>query len=278
MPVVLVSAHDLDEDDYQTLTGHDFETSIALTGIYGVHKYTDLIEADADITIYENYPFVTITILLDDLSLQRIIDFEDREIINDYIKIGERRTGKGTSVLLSQIHYATELEFGKLNCHAIGDGSTKESNGYITWAKLGYTMKRKSFLKYQELLARHDIPLMTLEKLLLATNIPLLNGKGVLKSGITFWVNSGFPFSAEFFLRKGSENRNILCRHLKRKHASIAEKCLKYHHAREILHQTMPVNPWARKKHLQRIAGIEKKLAINTKEKVLLSRRISALA
>jgi len=62
----------------------------------------------------------------------RTIDFEDKVITNDYMRVNEKGQGIGLFLLINQIKSAQQFDFIKLDVHAAGgEGWTSDWDGYF---------------------------------------------------------------------------------------------------------------------------------------------------
>ena len=129
-------------------------------------------------------------------------------IYNDELTVSKRyrEKGLGTKILASQVENASTYGFTKI---VTGASKAPDTNGYYTWARLGYDGPFKK--ETQEALP------------------PSLKGAERVsdlmktKEGREWWKDNGTGFFASFSLEKGSQSRKVLDEYVEAKFGSKSE-------------------------------------------------------
>jgi hypothetical protein len=155
---------------------------------------------------------VLVRIKCDQYYTTRTIDFEDKVITNDLMRVIEKNQGVGLSLLVNQIITATVKGFKSLEVHAAGGiGWTSDWDGHSFWAKTGYTMNKEGIAKFDAWLKEHG-----LDK---TTPFDLANDK--IQGGHDLWYDEGFDWYGNFDLDSDSKNRQLLRKYLNKRGLSV---------------------------------------------------------
>jgi hypothetical protein len=141
------------------------------------------------------------------LSIERIYNYNTKDITNFSFSVKNKGKGLGTTIFKNQIEAYQKQGYKKLLTKAI---KTDSSNGYYTWARLGYDIEegsRDSFI-FKELVSNGD------EKIKSCKTLSELMSS---KEGREFWKNYGFAFMGTFDLSEKSENLKTLNKYINEK-------------------------------------------------------------
>lgn len=153
-------------------------------------------------SITNNHNTVIVKSSNNDFKVNRVIDFNDKSIYNSFMEVYVANEKTGLKLLINQILQAKELGFKKLLVTA---GQSPTMNGYMTWGKYGYTMKRYDQEDFDRLMQIHKRPENNLFELLST------------KEGEGFWNKHGWQWSGEFDLSDESINIKNLKTYMARK-------------------------------------------------------------
>lgn len=187
----------IDEKNLEEQTGITLLKLYQLTGITGFKTPPGYFIPNFSKS--HQFPELQVGIVLDGVKLIRKINFEEKIIFNMSFELqkGMQRQGIGYKVFSEQVKYAKEYGFKEIRCRATGNWDTiQKFNGYITWAKFGYTVHELSMAQYSEILIRNNISLEPIFSLVNNPNI----GEGV--TGETFWTEKGRTWMGAFHLDK----------------------------------------------------------------------------
>jgi hypothetical protein len=138
-------------------------------------------------------------------TVSRLIDFERAEIVNQLMQVHRKQTGLGTKLLTKQVNVAVATGFIRLSLFAAGNRDKLDKlNGYVTFAKLGFTMINEEVGKFRSLMNAFGRPEHTVNELV------------ATEEGFEWWIQNGYSWSGEFDLREGSINRKLLNAYLNR--------------------------------------------------------------
>jgi hypothetical protein len=148
---------------------------------------------------------ISVKIECDQYNTSRTIDFEAGEITNVLMEVYDKGNRIGVALLANQVIEATSQGFQSLEVHAAGGiGWPPEWDGYVYWAKTGYSMNEESHTKFEKWLEEHGLYGMSL--------FDLANDK--INGGSNIWSKEGFDWHGFFDLKSNSENRKLLRKYL----------------------------------------------------------------
>lgn len=193
------------KDNVEDITGYSLEMLLSLMGLAVISEYKEVFYIEGI------YPLLQISVRIPDLSceISRIFRFDERTIVNQYFEIENpelRSRQIGTKIFCSQVYQARKEGFDRLIIWATGNHEQiLHWNGYITWAKLGYTLSEESRIKFIQCMNKLNREESSLKELLST------------KEGEKIWIENGFSWDGEFLLDTNSENSKNLREYLKRK-------------------------------------------------------------
>jgi len=131
-----------------------------------------------------------VAVYCDAFYVNRTIDFNSQEIINNYMRVRTEGHGTGTELFINQVEYAQVLQFNMIQVIATGpeDGFT----GHRKWGRLGFNMSDMDMPDFQLWCTRF--------KFVQANLFDLLQTEG----GYKFWTEMGFSWLGTFDLGAGS--------------------------------------------------------------------------
>lgn len=189
----------IEEYDCHYITGYTEEELISFTGA-GVGKRNDRI-----VKITGIYPTVTVTISCMEFLMIRMMNFEDKMIYNQLLKVNDKRKGVGAKLIETQVVATTKAGFSKLVVFAAGNkDKVNKWSGYIALAKLGFTMIDEEQELFQEFMRKHQRKEATLNALVETIE------------GSKFWEENGYPWAGTFDLADSSINKKILTDYMNR--------------------------------------------------------------
>ncbi len=190
---------DLTGYDCLLTTGYEPDEIISFTGADYAGNYNRTVQIDGI------YPAVRVNIRHDGFSLSRTINFEEKIIYNERFTVKKTGRGLGAGILKSQVDVAMNAGFEQIKVFAMGDNqSLKKWNGYITWAKLGFTMEGFEENQFNDFLKLHERNEKNLHQLISTTN------------GERLWKENGYSWFGEFVLREDSLNMKLLIEYMNR--------------------------------------------------------------
>lgn len=190
---------------------------ISFTGVDFIHQTDDIIRHGC-VKITSLNSIVTIAIETQVIIIQIAINTDPvhLNVKNEFIRIkpGYQNRALGIQVLYQQVQTLSRYRFKKIYCLAEGNKHSlttidpeERFNGFITWAKAGFSMSRSSKKLFDHLLKKHALPIMPLHKLLLEKQLTLwADGKERRMSGRQYWIEYGSWWNGEFKLDENSEN------------------------------------------------------------------------
>jgi hypothetical protein len=212
-------------------TGVRLKDLLGFTGIYHMGFSYDDVMKNGDIDVQGDSQAVTVTIFFNEIQMIRKFYLEKKIILNRSIRIKDQGKGIGLSIFSSQVEHTLKAQFNYIQCLAAGDihRAAKKGehcfNGYITWAKFGWTMintdLNNSHFRQMFINARASHSYRSLQELMAAESIECIHeGKKVSLTGVKFWAMKGFDFDAEFKLIGDSTNLLLLEAYKKTKSGS----------------------------------------------------------
>lgn len=203
----------INSSNCQQLTGL---TELEIKKLTGIEGYTsNLSQWHIHFTDDFEYPLSRVLLIGDGkLKISRLFNFQKKSIWNEYLELpGDmRNNGIGFRMFESQINEAMAANFNLIRCLAARDTTGKnQMDGYVVWAKVGYSMHQNSIPAYTERLDEHSIGFQQLHDLIYCTKLE--NGD----SGENFWVEHGLSWYAQFELDINSVNHTLLQRYKERK-------------------------------------------------------------
>jgi hypothetical protein len=135
------------QNEAEDQTGLDYISIVNLTGgIPGAH----ISNIRHELLPQSNY--VSSRIETDQYNISRYI-YDDKHIYNAYMRVKDPGKGTGLNLFANQVIEARKQGFDYLEVSAEGNYRTvDEWNGYITWAKFGYSMDNYSKQRFQNLM------------------------------------------------------------------------------------------------------------------------------
>lgn len=189
----------IEEYDCYYLTGYTEQELISFTGA-GIGKGNDRI-----VKITGIYPTVTVTISCVEFLMIRMMNFEDKVINNQLLKVRKKREGIGLEIIERQVAATSKAGFTRLDVFAMGNSKTSGIwSGYIALAKLGFTMIDEEQELFQEFMRKHQRKDATLNALVQTIE------------GSKFWEENGYPWAGTFDLADSSINKKILTDYMNR--------------------------------------------------------------
>lgn len=183
----------IEEYDCHYLTGYTEEELISFTGADPKDSFKQLVR------ISGFYPTIVVHVMHKEYTVSRLIDFERAEIVNQLMQVHRKQTGLGTKLLTKQVNVAVATGFTRLSLFAAGNRDKLDKlNGYVTFAKLGFTMINEEIEKFRLLINAFGRPEHTVNELV------------ATEDGAEWWIQNGYSWSGEFDLREGSINRKLL--------------------------------------------------------------------
>ncbi len=183
----------IEEYDCHYLTGYTEGELVSFTGADYVRN------SNRVVTISGIYPAVIVAVKCVDFQIRRQINFEEKSIRNELFRVNRKRTGLGSGIVNAQVDAATNAGFKLIKVLAIGRYDTIDKwNGYLTFAKLGFSMEEFEIDSFRKLLAKHGRIEQTINQLVST------------EDGSKFWKENGYPWYGYFDLAENSVNRKIL--------------------------------------------------------------------
>lgn len=208
-----------------TTKNYSLKELITFTGVDAIHEIDDIIRNGCVKKTTFN-SMVTILIETQVIIIQVAINTDPAHLnaYNDFIRIKPEYSNKalGIQVLYQQQETLSRYQFKKIYCLAEGNKHLLTAinpgdrfNGFITWAKAGFSMNKSSKRLYNRQLKKHGIPKMPLHELLMEKQLTLWeNGEERSMSGRQYWIEYGSWWNGEFKLGKNSDNVNQLKNYL----------------------------------------------------------------
>jgi 8-oxo-dGTP pyrophosphatase MutT (NUDIX family) len=137
----------------------------------------------------------------DTLSMERMYDFKNKEVTNFALHVHKKGVGFGFDIFKNQVDSYIKNGYKKILTNAI---KSDNSNGYYTWARLGYELEDDEKPKFNKLV------LSTEEFKSIKTLGELMS----TDKGRKFWRDFGFGFMGTFDLSKNSENMKTLNKYI----------------------------------------------------------------
>lgn len=192
----------LNNYNIQNFTGCDFNHWTDITGLYSPKIGIELIPKNL-ISLSGDFPVLYLSARNSNVSIEINFDLQSKKIYVLFFQIRETRNSTGRLIFQQHIDNAIQNGFTLLECRASDGEGERDLNGYITWAKFGFTMKEKShnqFIKLMKGMNRDERCLQTL-----------------IKKDERVWVENKFSWNAEFKLDKSQINYRIFNIYLKMK-------------------------------------------------------------
>lgn len=125
--------------------------------------------------------------------VSRNINFKEGTIINSTMLVPAiyRRNRIGTGLFYNQIVASRDHDIRSFRINAI---QGLDLHGYVTWGKMGYSMRPFEQQRFNELCAKHNLRTECLYDLLKNSE------------GYSFWGEHGFSWSGDFSLSENSQN------------------------------------------------------------------------
>lgn len=191
-------------------------TEFQIKKLTGIGGYTSqLAQWHVHFTKDYQFPYCRVILIGDGkLKISRLFDFANKNIWNEYLELpgDKRKNGIGFKIFESQINEAMSAGFKLIRCTAARNKpGERQMDGYIAWAKVGYSMQEISISRYSTKLNEHSIEFQPLHDLVYC---PMLeNGD----SGENFWVTYGCTWQAQFDIQRDSLNHTLLNRYKDKK-------------------------------------------------------------
>ena len=206
--------HPIYKENIWDYTGYTKNQIIGLSGCYGFRETFE----DACYTISGAYPSINITIDYPPIFLDRTVNIEKGTIKNNLFVSDVMGTGIGLNVFKSQLDLAIRAGLKKITANAIAPLDEEDkASGYIVWAKLGFMMDKRSQMKFDELMKKHDRHEKIVQDMYLNVEMDKRNLKEGRVSGSEFWKTEGFRFDGIFFLEDGSDSLKYFDKYCKSK-------------------------------------------------------------
>lgn len=157
--------------------------------------------ADVDFEFDKNENWLNVSIRHPEYTANRIFVKGLDTLVNERFRAKVQKSGIGTRVLHQQVVNAAALGFARIATTAVGTYGDPYSNGYYTWARLGYDCRFSDSAWLEDI--RSKLP----ESLQGASRI-----SDLMKTpeGRDWWLKNGNTFSGEFDLAPGSLSRRVL--------------------------------------------------------------------
>lgn len=227
MPIIYRSGGSQDSSKIVIrLSGYSLEKLITFTGLDAIHTVEDVIK-NGEIEIEWYNSTVTTKIETDVLLIKIAVDTNTKIVDDRFIRLksGYERIGIGTAIFNRQQENLFNAGFKMIICRAEGNKQSLNTllpderfNGFITWAKAGFSMAPDSESLYNAKLANNSIPLMPLHKLIRQHKLTVYdNGVEKTMTGEEYWKEYGDFWYGEFDLNRNSDNVKRLKHYIQEK-------------------------------------------------------------
>ncbi|HEX7868574.1 MAG TPA: hypothetical protein VF455_00530 [Chryseobacterium sp.] len=194
----------LDANNIQLYTGVTFDNWVYVSGMFA-QGFPSLFGSTNEFVMEGTYPRFMITAQKKGVATIQIeFDLEQNMILDHHIFLEQQYRGNGWIAFQEHVDRATHLGFDRLECNAFGgiDDANKNDpkkayNGYITWARFGFTMDPESQKRYERKLTENGQKIMPLHTLLSTDE------------GRDYWKDKGHSWDGIFSLAPNSPNRNL---------------------------------------------------------------------
>lgn len=197
-------------------TGFNYDDLLAYTGVFGIHprrEFIDLAEKKLlkhEIKLIEHEDLlITITSPKIEWLVTRIFKASAEIYIDLFIlKDTERANGLGFNRLMSQIEELRNSNFKTIGLYAHGNISLYPKwNGYIIWAKYGFTMHLEDEIALFDNQMREE----------LIKTSRTVNDLVQTDEGTALWKHIGKSWNGIFYLKQGSESMRVLGNYKRRR-------------------------------------------------------------
>lgn len=196
-------------------TGYKYDDLLAYTGVFGIHRKMEFIELDSQKLLthtirYDVDGFLRIEIKSTKIHTLDVSIRSKSEVFVEYFRLvdSERGNGLGFKRLISQIEELRGTGFTRIRLFAFGDiDNFPEWDGYIVWAKFGFTMYRKDEMtKFAKQMTDENI-----------TSSQSVNDLVLSQEGTALWKYIGSSWKGKFELDRQSPNMKIFTVYRKKK-------------------------------------------------------------
>ncbi len=192
-----------------------YDDLLAYTGVFGIHRRLEFIELASKRLLthtidYDDRGYLRIEIKSPKIKILDVSIRSKEEVFIEYFRLEntERGNSLGFKRLISQLEELKSTSFTRIRLLAYGDITEfPDWDGYIVWAKYGFTMYRKDELT-------RFTKKMTDEYI---TNSKSVNDLVATQEGTALWKYIGASWKGVFELDKQSRNMNIFTSYKKKK-------------------------------------------------------------
>lgn len=132
-----------------------------------------------------------VAVFCEEYYLNRTIDFNDQEIINNHMRVRNPGNGLGTTLFINQVNFAVGNNFNRINVVAVGPGNGQ--TGHRKWGRVGFEMSDLDAADFAAWCRQFGFQQVNLFELLR------------MDDGYEFWTDLGFNWYGTFDLTAGSE-------------------------------------------------------------------------
>jgi hypothetical protein len=217
----------LDSGNCMRVTGLSYESILAVTGIFGL--ISDCPELRRSISLCWKDNCIEFSLV----SYEFIKHYSvyiypkgDRYINNSFLALTKQRQVRNVALRLlrSQVKYASDLKFDRIEINTAGSGKTKNFvSGYELFGGLGFFMEKAYHQKLQKKLRSDGQDL--LKSIVAEDGEIFLHQVLESKKGVSFWKEFGFPWAGTFYLSSDAKynSKEILAK----KEQSVAMRAIK---------------------------------------------------
>lgn len=192
-----------------------YDDLLAYTGVFGIHRRLEFIELASQKLLthtvnFDERGYLRIEIKSPKIQVLDVSIRSKEEIFIEYFRLEntERGNSLGFKRLISQLEELKFTSFTRIRLLAFGDiKEFPDWDGYIVWAKYGFTMYRKDELaRFTKKMSDEYI-----------TSSKSVNDLVATQEGTALWKYIGASWKGIFELEKQSRNMNIFTSYKKKK-------------------------------------------------------------
>jgi len=193
--------NDLEKKDARKISSTpDKKVLVKLTGFFD-GKIANTIISEDDVTIEDSFPIVTLICTKIEMVIR--LHFNEAKIENESILLTNKNSNIGIEAQKNQIAAAIELGFKRIELVAYGSGKELNDpndgvfNGFITWAKFGYSMRKNQHIKFVNHMKKENRLERCISEIIFDAEFE------------KYWTNSGYHWRGEFLLKEKSLNEKL---------------------------------------------------------------------